>query len=152
MRYERVNCVLQRDHRRISRQRRSSGGQTLDFCAFSLAISIGVALRGNQHVELTFGVGRQARRTGELREAFPRLTELREAFLRLTELRQQRNDAPHALEPAALFGQGSNLPLHGSQFGRGRDVSGLRLLPGAWWYRALLGFALCLAPDISGIG
>jgi hypothetical protein len=56
---------LQRDHRRILRQCRSSGGQTLHFCAFSLAISIGVALRGDQPVELTFGIGRQVRRIGQ---------------------------------------------------------------------------------------
>ena len=93
-------------------------------------------------MEPTFGIGRQVRRSGELLEA----------LACFTQLGQQRGDAPHPLQLAALFGQGPNLPLHAGQFGHGRGVRPLSFLPGARCDGAFLGFALCPTPGVDGIG
>jgi hypothetical protein len=104
-------------------------------------VSGGITLRGNQRMELAFGTGRQMRR----------LREMLEALARIAQLRQQRGDAPYALEPTALFGQGPDLPLHGAQFGHGRGVLSLSVQPSAWCDGALLALALGATPGIHGI-
>ncbi|MGA9013067.1 MAG: hypothetical protein WB509_11265, partial [Acetobacteraceae bacterium] len=116
------------------------GGQPPDFLGFAFPVSAGITLRSDQRMEPAFGIGRQVRRSGELLEA----------LACFTQLGQQRGDAPHALQLAALFGQGPNLPLHAGQFGHGRGVRPLSFLPGARCDGAFLGFALCPTP--GGIG
>ena len=142
LRHQGIDGVLHREYQRILRQRRISGSQPLDFDCLALTVSGGVTLRGDQRLEPTFGVGRQMRCVRQLREA----------LACLGELRQQRCDAAHPLEAVVLLGQSSNLLLDAGQFRHRGGMRGLRLLPGARRHRALLAFALRLAPGFHRVG